>query len=132
MPNVCPQNVPPRGPPGWVDAYKRYPNRDATTKTNAVIAQGRCVRSMRMKLWAAGHSAVGGGVQILFEKLVGVHAMRRVVRAGVYATGLGVIAAEVAGGRFLLRDLGALARRSGLRHLERMNRDVAVRAVVGA
>src|ERR1700728_744498 len=99
--------VPPRGQPGWVDAYQRYPNRETITTTNAMIAQGRCVRSMRMKLWAAGHSAVGGGVQILFEKLVGIHAMRRVVRAGVYATRLGVIVAEVAGRRFLLRDLGA-------------------------
>src|SRR5580658_6461816 len=107
IPNVSPMAVPPRGPPGWVEAYHRYPIRETITTTRAVIAQGRCVRSIRMNLCGVGHSARRcgrrGGFQYLLEKLVGIHAMRRVVRAGIYAAGLGMIAAEVAGGSLLLR-----------------------------
>src|ERR1019366_2353093 len=91
---------------------------------------------MRMNLCEAGRSAGRSAgrrrFQYLLEKHVGLHAMRRVMRAGVYAAGLGLIAAEVAGRGLLLRHLGALAGRSGLRHLERMDRDVAVRTIIGA
>ena len=70
----------------------------------------------------------------MFEKLIRIHAMRRIVRAGVHAAWLGVIGAEIAGSRFLLGHHGSFARRVGIIdvHFERVQRDVAIGAVLRA
>jgi hypothetical protein len=68
------------------------------------------------------------------EKVARLDAMRRVVRAGINATRLGVIGAEIAR-RGFLADHGALAAGMigivGL-HRERMQIDVSVRAILRA
>src|SRR5690349_1595397 len=121
--------VPPRGPPRVCMAYATYTMSAARNATTVPVSHGRCVRSMRMALLRNGLAG-----DHVFEKLIRIHAMRRIVRAGVNAAGFGVVCAEIARCCLLFGYHGSLTRRIGTIdvHLERVQRDVAIGAVLCA
>src|SRR5215813_3184829 len=95
--------------------------------TSEAVAQPRCVGSILMRL----HSPRAALAQDLAEEFPRVHAMRRVVRAGIHAARLLQMRAKVTGSRLLLDHrffapgvLGIVAH-----HGKRVQVDVAVRAV---
>src|ERR1039458_8418190 len=106
------------------------------TMASAIVAtaQGRCVRSIRMAPLSDSTRLRGERRTHPTEEFVRLHAMRRIVRAGVYATRLGQIGAYGARSRLLLYHghLAPRVHRIVLHHRERMHVDIAVRAVLRA
>src|SRR5205814_5707578 len=92
--------------------------------TRQAMIQLRWDRSISIRRLSLGDS----------EELQGLDAMQRIVRARVHAGRLGVVTAEVAGGGLLAHHRLAHPRLLGILgvHHERMEVDVAVRALVGA
>jgi hypothetical protein len=70
----------------------------------------------------------------MLEEFVRIHTMSGIMRTGVDAAWLGVLGAKIAGRGLLLGNHRAVARRIGILdiHFERMQCDVAIRAILGA
>src|ERR1700733_6536087 len=93
------------------------------------ITQGRCVRSIRI---LSGSPGFGGERRPHpAEEFVRLHAMRRVVRAGIHAAGLGQVRTQIARSRLLLYDgyLPPNVHRIIFEYRERMHIDISIRAV---
>src|SRR5580700_4752213 len=84
------------------------------------------------ELFGVRHSTVGSRIQHVPEKFIGIHAMRRVMRAGVYATRFSVVGAQIAGRSLIPDNFSPAAGPIALGNAEWVKSDVAVRAIAGA
>src|SRR5688572_10967806 len=105
----------------------------------AVVIQRRWVWSISIRSparrlrWNAWRPLIAGRLQIRKERQR-LNAVRRIMRARVDTARLGVLDAQIAAGGLALRDLQLAGRLCRIGHggLEGVQRQVAVRAIVGA